>query len=98
MLYITQLVYINNGQEAIFNEFEALAIPLIAKYGGALLLRCRPGHIIEASIESPFEIHFISFPSQSDFDRFKADDTRLAFLHLKELSVRASFLVSGIRI
>ena len=42
MIYITQLIYIKKGQENIFDEFEAVAIPIISKYNGQLLLRIRP--------------------------------------------------------
>ena len=42
MLYITQLIYIKEGQENIFHEFEHIAIPIISKYNGQLLIRVRP--------------------------------------------------------
>jgi hypothetical protein len=42
MLYITQLIYIVAGQEAVFDAFENIAIPAIAQYNGRLLLRVRP--------------------------------------------------------
>ena len=41
-LYFTQLIYIKEGQEATFHQFEDVAIPLISKYNGQLLLRVRP--------------------------------------------------------
>ena len=72
MIYITQLIYINLGQEDIFNEFEALAIPIISKYNGRLALRIRPEdkQMIEGDMERPYEIHLVEFDSQADFDRF----------------------------
>ena len=39
MLLITQLIYIIDGQEKVFDEFESIAIPTILKYNGRLLLR-----------------------------------------------------------
>ncbi|WP_462244182.1 hypothetical protein [Ferruginibacter sp.] len=56
MLFITQLIYIKQGQEAIFQQFENIAIPIIAKYNGRLLLRVRPDEstIIEQSIDTPY--------------------------------------------
>lgn len=39
MLYITQLIYIREGQESVFHQFEDVAIPIISKYNGRLLLR-----------------------------------------------------------
>ena len=43
MIFITQLIYLKEGQETIFHQFEDIAIPIIAKYNGRLLLRVRPG-------------------------------------------------------
>jgi len=97
MLYITQLIYVAEGQEAVFHEFEDRAIPLIAEYGGELLLRSRYGQHIAGSMEQPYEIHLILFPSMAHFERFSADEGRKAFLHLKAQSVRASLLVGGER-
>ena len=42
MIYITQLIYIKEGQENIFHQFEDVAISIISKYNGQLLLRIRP--------------------------------------------------------
>lgn len=98
MIYITQLVYIVPGQEKVFDEFEALAIPLIAKYNGKLLFRLRPGSdaFIEHQLEEkPYEIHLVSFDAVADFEAFKKDDERKKFLHLKEQSIRASVMIQG---
>ncbi len=97
MLYITQLIYLNEGQEAIFDEFEAVAIPLISKYKRDLMLRLRPNpaDFIEANIETPYEIHLVSFPSEADFLAFMRDEERKQFLHLKEQAIRSSLLVKG---
>jgi hypothetical protein len=71
------------GQEAVFNEFEAVAIPLISTYNGQLLLSVRPRRdaFIESNIEQPYEIHLVGL-----------DEERKTFLHLKEQSIKA---VSG---
>ena len=63
MIYITQLIYIKQGEELTFHQFEDVAIPLISKYNGQLLLRLRPSEneIIERAIESPYEVHIIKF-------------------------------------
>ena len=39
MIYLTQLVYVRPGEEETFREFEDAVLPLLAKYGGELLLR-----------------------------------------------------------
>jgi hypothetical protein len=55
MVVITQLVYIHPGMERVFDEFEAVAIPLIGKHGGELLRRLRPTPegVIAGSIDLP---------------------------------------------
>lgn len=100
MIYITQLIYIKEGKEATFDEFESVAIPLIAKYNGRLELRVRPSTnaIIESGMEKPYEIHLVSFQTEKDFERFLADPERQNFLHLKEQSIRSSVLIKGSRL
>lgn len=35
MVYITQLIYIKQGAENVFHQFEDIAIPIILKYSGS---------------------------------------------------------------
>jgi hypothetical protein len=99
MLYLTQLIYLMEGQEDIFNEFESHAIPIIADYNGELIFRVRPESksFIEVgdSVGKPYEIHLISFESEADFCAFMADEGRNKYLHLKEQSIKVSFLIKG---
>ncbi|CAL1519471.1 DUF1330 domain-containing protein [Chitinophaga sp. MM2321] len=98
MIYITQLIYINQGQEAQFDQFESVAIPIISRYNGRLLFRLRPApdHYIEATIDHPYEIHLVTFDNEADFEAFKADKERDQVLHLKNASVKKIVLVKGV--
>ncbi|HEX3007868.1 MAG TPA: hypothetical protein VHO90_09670 [Bacteroidales bacterium] len=100
MILIIQLIYIVEGQENVFDEFESIAIPVILKYNGRLLLRVRPAEsaYIESHIDKPFEIHLVEFASQQDFDNFKQDEERKKFLHLKAQSIKSSILIQGTEI
>jgi len=100
MILITQLIYILKGQETVFDEFEAVAIPLISKYNGRLLLRVRPGEkeYVEYNIERPYEIHLVEFESDHDFENFMHDEERKRFLHLKEKAIRTSILIKGTKL
>jgi hypothetical protein len=100
MIYITQLIYIVPGQEQVFNQFEAIAIPIIARYNGRLLFRLKPREhdFIESRIEKPYEIHLVEFDAESDFQNFMRDEERKKFLHLKEQSIKASVLYYGTRL
>jgi len=97
MIYITQLIYIRAGQEKTFHEFEDVAIPIIAKYNGKLLLRVRPQEdaFIETNIDKPYEIHLVEFDGEQDFINFMHDEDRKKFLHLKEQSIELSVLYKG---
>jgi uncharacterized protein (DUF1330 family) len=100
MIFITQLIYIIEGQEKVFDEFESVAIPTILKYNGKLLLRVRPteSNFIENHVEKPYEIHLVEFQTQQDFENFMKDDERKKFLHLKEQSIKTSILIQGTKL
>lgn len=97
MFYITQLIYIKDRQEKVFNQFEDIAIPIILKYNGRLLLRVRPPEnaFIEHRIDKPYEIHLVEFDSEQDFQNFTKDEERKQFLHLKEQSIKSVLLIKG---
>ena len=97
MIFITQLVYVKDGQESIFHQFEDIAIPTILKYNGRLLLRIRPTEntFIEYHIARPYEIHLVEFATEEDFENFKQDEERKKFLHLKDQSVTSILLIKG---
>jgi len=97
MLFITQLVYVKQGQEEVFHEFEDIAIPAILKYNGRLLLRVRPTYdsFIEHHIDRPYEIHLVEFDAEQDFVNFMHDDERKKFLHLKEQSIQSVVMIKG---
>lgn len=100
MLFITQLIYIKEGQESTFHQFEDIAIPTILKYNGQLLLRIRPDEtsFIETHIEKPYEIHLVEFATENDFENFMQDEERKRFLHWKEQSIQSVILIKGTRI
>lgn len=100
MVFITQLVYIKDGQENVFHQFEDVAIPIILKYNGRLLLRVRPTEnaFIEHNIDKPYEIHLVEFDSEQDFQNFTKDEERNQLLHLKEQSIQSVLLIRGTKL
>jgi hypothetical protein len=89
MVTITQFVYIKEGKADVFQQFEALVLPLIPLYNGKLLLRLRTGpeQLIEGELEAPYEVHLVSFESEADLAAYMGDQTREQYLYLKEESV-----------
>jgi len=100
MIFLTQLIYIKEGQETVFDQFEDIAIPAILKYNGRLLLRVRPteNSFVEYNIDKPYEIHLVEFANEQDFENFKQDEERKKFLHLKEQSIKSVILIKGLKI
>ena len=100
MIFLTQLIYIKEGQEEVFHQFEDIAIPAISKYNGRLLLRVRPTNdaFIENNIDRPYEIHLVEFDSELDFENFSRDEDRKKFLYLKEQSVKSVWLMKGMKL
>jgi uncharacterized protein (DUF1330 family) len=100
MIFLTQLIYIKEGQEEVFHQFEDIAIPAISKYNGRLLLRVRPSNdsFVENNIDKPYEIHIVEFDAEQDFINFSQDDERKKFLHLKEQSVKSVWLIKGMKL
>ena len=100
MIFLTQLIYIKEGQEDVFHQFEDIAIPAISRYNGRLLVRVRPDDraIIESQIGRPYEMHLVEFDTEDDFLRFQQDGERKKFLHLKDQSVQSILLVKGMKL
>ena len=100
MIFITQLIYIKEGQEKVFHQFEDIAIPTILKYNGRLLIRVRPDNnaMIENNIDKPYEVHLVEFDTEQDFENFQQDEERKKFLHLKAQSVKSVLLIKGTKL
>jgi hypothetical protein len=99
-MYFTQIIFIQEGKEDVFNEFEAIAIPKIAAYNGELTYRIRPDrkNFINNIDELPYEVHYGYFNSKADFERFKMDEERKSYLHLFKESVKKVVLIEGAEI
>jgi len=77
---ITQLIYLNDGGEQDFLEYESLVLPLLEQYNGRLELRLRPARdnfIYPTEGEVPYEVHIVSFETKEDYLRFKNDPVRI---------------------
>ncbi|PSR53781.1 DUF1330 domain-containing protein [Adhaeribacter arboris] len=94
-LYLTLFLYLHEGEEATFLEYEDQVLPMLAKYKGELIYRIRPEitNFVQPSAEYPYEIHLISFSSAQDFENFRQDKERLALFPLFQKSVRKVLLL-----
>jgi len=83
----------------VFDKFESLMLPIIARHHRRLLLRIRPGPgaYLVSDIRQPYEIHLVEVDAEEDFLAFMKDEKRKTFLHLKKQSIESDMLVKGIR-
>lgn len=97
MIYYTQLIFIKPGCEQEFHAFEDKVLPLLKGHNGELIYRIRPdkSSFVESSRELPYEIHLVTFGSKADFEGYKTDPKRVAFMEMKNNSVENIILIEG---
>lgn len=100
MIYITQLIFIDENEKESFLEFEDKVLPLLKKFKGKLLYRLRPKEeeYIFSNEDKPYEIHIVSFETENDFEEYMNDDERKKYLYLKEKSIKSASLIKGVKI
>ncbi len=64
---------------ALFEQYEAAVLPLLARHGGRLLQRVR-------SLDAAFELHLIAFDTDQGFECYRTDPDREATRDLFERS------------
>ena len=100
MIFFTQLIYVRENMQEMFNQFENIALPVIKRYHGEVILRMQPSskNTIESSVELPYEVQVISFSTEKNFTDYMNDSERKDSLHLKEQSVKSSILIKGVQL
>ena len=97
MIQITQFVYVREGMEDTFHEFESHVLPLLERHGGKLLMRIRPRaeQFIAGELDPPYEIHLVSFEDEAGLQCYNNDEERRKWLAWKEDSVTKVIMVKG---
>jgi hypothetical protein len=98
MLYYTQLIFIKPGCEEEFHAFEDKVLPLLQQHNGVLVYRIRPNAdaFVVNSEPLPYEIHLVTFGSKVDFEGYKTNPQRLAFMVMKDRAVEKIVLIEGV--
>ena len=97
MIHLTQIIYVQEGQEATFEAFEDRVLTLLGPHGGRLLLRLRPAPeaLVAGELEPPYEVHLVAFDREEDYRAYNEDPLRQELLPLKIQSVRQALLYQG---
>ena len=97
-MIITQLIYLNEGGEKDFLEYESIVLPLLEKYNGKLKYRVRPSResfIYPFDDELPFEIHIVSFGTAADLENYKQDPIRIKHQELFQRAVKRAVILES---
>ena len=97
MIYYTQILFVQAGQEDTFHEFEDQVLPLLQQHNGELMYRVRPSasSVITTTMGYPYEIHLVRFSSRTDFESYRDNPQRLQHMHLKDESIERVLLIEG---
>ena len=96
MIYLTQLIYVREGREADFQQFEEIVLPRLSQYSGELVLRLRPDRAskIAGSGDLPYEVHVVRFETEEGL--LATPTMRSGNVgYLKDQSVRSALLIKG---
>ena len=66
-----------SGAAPVFQRYESLVLPLLARHGGHLERRLRTGDALN-------EVHIVSFESQAGYESYIADEERQSHRALLE--------------
>ena len=82
MIYYTQILFVKPGQETVFHAFEDHVLPLLQHYGGELVYRVRPPKpsVLVTTLDYPYELHLVTFPTRSDFRAYRDNPQRAQYL------------------
>lgn len=94
-LLVAVTLYVRRGRELEFHDFEARALGVAARHGGALLRAARLAERAKDE-EAPYEFHLLAFPSEEAFAAFRADPERAAMREEAERVLVRTDVVAGV--
>ena len=86
-------LWIREGRVAEFEAYERKAARIMQQYGGVIerAVRVESG----SSSDQPFEVHLVSFPSQSMFDAYRDSAESKALSNEREAVVAKTLVLAG---
>jgi uncharacterized protein (DUF1330 family) len=92
--YLTVLLYLHEGQGEQFHNYEQRIKPILESYGGRFEKIIKPT-VVLGDLPLPDEIHWLSFPTEADFQRYRADSKLAQMADLRGASVKKTIVLSG---
>ena len=92
-LTLVAALYINEGREQEFDQFETAAAQVMKRYGGGIDRRIKIA--LSAADDQPYEIHVVSFPDERSFQNYRSDPDLQALSDLRTKAIRETKLWFG---
>jgi len=93
-LTLVAALYIHEGHEAEFEQFESAAARIMQRYGGAIDRRI--GIAPRAAGENlPHEVHILSFPDEASLHSYRTDPELLGLADLRSRAIRETVVWMG---
>ena len=93
-IVVVVLLYIRPGKEAEFRLYENQAAALMAEYGGDIQQVIAPYAAI-GKINTPDEVHIITFPDQAALAAYESDPRTLALRTRRDDAIANTALILG---
>jgi uncharacterized protein (DUF1330 family) len=92
-IVVVASLWVREGRVAEFEAYERKASRIMKRYGGVIERAVR----VDAGTPSdrPFEVHFVSFPSQAMFDAYRADAELNTLSDEREAVITKSVVLLG---
>ena len=92
-LTLVVALYVHEGREAQFEQFEAAAAEIMLRYGGTIERRI--GCATQAGEDGPHEIHVVTFPDEAAFEQYSGDADLNALAELRSSAIRETTVWRG---
>jgi len=92
--YLTVLLYLYDGQGEQFHQYEQGIKPILESYGGRFERVIKPTQVL-GDIPLPDEVHWLSFPSEADFQQYRTDPGLAQLASVRSASVQKTIVISG---
>ena len=77
-VYIVVSLWVRDGQQARFEAYERKVARIMARHSGVIERVVRCSRNASARSDDPFEVHVLRFPSQEQYETYRADPDRTA--------------------
>lgn len=92
--YLTVLLYLYENQSEQFHHYEQRIKPILESHGGRFEKVIKPTQVL-GDLPMPDEVHWLSFPSEANFQQYRADPKLAQMADLRGTSVKETIVLSG---